>query len=138
MNELLRVMVLLTFGNSSLLVQCNFILNLKPFLICYNLPVNLSLSLETEASIRPKPIMHIALFPKKYNVPLFSKIINSPLFCLKWAFFLLNLRFLLPPIFYHDAFRPMHHALGVHVPGLLICKYQAGQKWPVPQYVGGP
>jgi len=22
-------------------------------------------------------------------------------------------------------------------PGLLICKYQAGQKWPVPHYVGG-
>src|SRR6218665_648728 len=23
-------------------------------------------------------------------------------------------------------------------PGLLICKYQAGQKWPGPHYVGGP
>jgi len=22
--------------------------------------------------------------------------------------------------------------------GLLICKYQTGQKWPVPHYVGGP
>jgi len=22
--------------------------------------------------------------------------------------------------------------------GLLICKYQAGQKWPVPHYAGGP
>ena len=24
------------------------------------------------------------------------------------------------------------------LPDLLICKYQAGQKWPVPHYVGGP
>jgi len=29
------------------------------------------------------------------------------------------------------------HELNALYPGLLICKYQTGQKWPVPHYVDG-